>query len=64
MGRVCGTYEEQNACRVLVWKPEGNNLTDPGEEKKIILKWIFMKKSARTSTGFTSFGLVTSFRLL
>jgi len=24
MDRVCGTYEEKNACRVLVWKPEGN----------------------------------------
>jgi hypothetical protein len=24
MDRVCGTYEKKNACRVLVWKPEGN----------------------------------------
>jgi hypothetical protein len=24
MDRVCGKYEEKNACRVLVWKPEGN----------------------------------------
>jgi len=24
MDRVCGTYEEKNACRVLGWKSEGN----------------------------------------
>jgi hypothetical protein len=46
----------ENACRVLVWKPEGNNFTDLGEEGKIILKWTLMKKGCRTSTGFTSLG--------
>jgi len=47
---------------VETWRK--HNLTDLGEEGKIILKWTLMKKSCRTSTGFTSFRLVTSFRLL
>jgi len=44
--------------------PSDLNLKDLGEEGKLILKWTLMKKSGRTSTGFTSFRLVTSFGLL
>jgi hypothetical protein len=43
MGRTCGTYGgEGDAYRVLMGKPEGRRpLGRPGEDERIILKWIF-----------------------
>jgi hypothetical protein len=40
--------ERRGAYRALVGKPEGrNHLEDPGEDGKIILKWIFESLDGR-----------------
>jgi hypothetical protein len=38
---VAGTGGKRVAYRVLVGKPEGNNLGDLGVDMRIILRWIF-----------------------
>jgi len=45
MGKRRGTY------RVLVGKPEGKNLEDPGIDAKILLRWIFRKWDIGAWTG-------------
>jgi len=44
--------ERRDECRVLVWKPEGKRqLGRPGEDGRIILRWIFRKWDARVWSG-------------
>jgi len=39
--------ERRGVYRMLVGKPEGDNLGDPGVDRKIILKWTFRKWDVR-----------------
>jgi hypothetical protein len=48
--------ERRGAYRVLVGKPEGDNLEDPGIDGKIILRWIFRKSGERTELIWLSVG--------
>jgi len=44
MGRTCSAYGDRKGVnRVLVGKPEGDHLGDPGGDGRIILRWIFRK---------------------
>ena len=49
--RMTGVWENRNAYRVLVEKPEGgDSLEGLGMEGWIILKWIIQEKDARAWT--------------
>jgi hypothetical protein len=43
--------EKRGVYRVLVGKPDGDNLNDPGRDGRIILRWIFRKWDVRARTG-------------
>ena len=44
MGGAYSTYGERGRYRILVGKPEGrDHLEDPGVDRWIILRWIFVK---------------------
>jgi hypothetical protein len=58
-------WENRNAYRVLVRKPEPtNNFDDPGVDERITLKCVLKKHEERTWTGFTRIRIRTSTRLL
>ena len=50
-GHVARMGEGRGVYRVLVGKPEGNHLGDPGVDGRIILRWIFRTWDVGVSTG-------------
>jgi len=52
MGGACCAYgQRRGVYRVLVGKPEGKNLGDPGVDGRIILRWISRKWDVGVWTG-------------
>jgi len=51
--KACVTYvEERNTCRVLVGKPDRQDLEELGVEEMVLLKWLLREEHWMAWTGF------------